>query len=589
MHNEIATYIARGWVVLPGVQGSKHPRGKWRDCVEPYPAEHWQKNPDDIVCLLTGERSNVVVLDIDPRNLENNAQREKLQALCTDSPQGLQAALRALNWPEPAAASRTPGGGVHLFYRRTGPLQTAANLTPGVDLRAEGGIVVVPPSRRGVKRYRWVKPWKGEIRNGPPKWVNEWQEQNSTVRPAARPASDGWIQTLLAGSVAEGARNQTLTRFAGYLVGRGLPVELVQRLVSLANANLSNPLPASEIDSISNSIASREKRRDLGLTTLEDLYLQSGPLSWVVDQWLPSDTIAILAADPGSFKTWLVLDLAISVALGVRFCGHRCRQGRVLLFQQEDPYSGIAERMSTILAAKSLAYASADSVRFPATPDIDVVTARDFTFQEKGWIRSLETAIQDRRPSIVVIDPLYAVTSQEDWMRDAANLMRPLKQFRDEYHTSFVIAHHTSGELDLSRKRIWGSTFINAFAETVWMVGKAKQDATIVVQRYMKRIGQLPPVMCKFDIDTRVGNYRMTSESITDEQVTSMLVPPDKAMSVKDTVYRYLHEHGAGDVASIATDSTLSVVKVAETLVALKRSGLVTQRKDRRWELTVQL
>ena len=49
----------------------------------------------------------------------------------------------------PTAAVATGGGGWHLYYRHPGgPLLAALPGRPGVDIKADGGYVVAPPSVR---------------------------------------------------------------------------------------------------------------------------------------------------------------------------------------------------------------------------------------------------------------------------------------------------------------------------------------------------------------------------------------------------------------------------------------------------------
>ena len=69
------------------------------------------------------------------------------------------ARLERFGGPVPMTAkARTGGGGVHIFFRyprRTEIRNSAGLLGPGLDVRGEGGYVVVPPSRtRGP--YEWV-------------------------------------------------------------------------------------------------------------------------------------------------------------------------------------------------------------------------------------------------------------------------------------------------------------------------------------------------------------------------------------------------------------------------------------------------
>jgi hypothetical protein len=66
----------------------------------------------------------------------------------------------------------SPSGSVHRYYRYpdNGMKITSATLVHGVDIKASGGMVVAPPSRRGDGVYRW--------RNSlpiakPPRWLLE--------------------------------------------------------------------------------------------------------------------------------------------------------------------------------------------------------------------------------------------------------------------------------------------------------------------------------------------------------------------------------------------------------------------------------
>ena len=84
-----------------------------------------------------------MVLDVDP-NAGGSESLEKLERVGVPVPK--------------TARARTGGGSIHLFFRypREREIRNSAGLLgPGLDVRGEGGYVVVPPSRtRGL--YRWV-------------------------------------------------------------------------------------------------------------------------------------------------------------------------------------------------------------------------------------------------------------------------------------------------------------------------------------------------------------------------------------------------------------------------------------------------
>lgn len=103
---------------------------KWRD-LQPNAkqvAAWWHpwatRTRDADIALRTGD--GIVVLDLDPRNGADLSIVEQ--------------------WPETLTAS-TPSGGRHCFYSTDEPLTSSTSaLAPGLDVKAEGGYVVIPPA-----------------------------------------------------------------------------------------------------------------------------------------------------------------------------------------------------------------------------------------------------------------------------------------------------------------------------------------------------------------------------------------------------------------------------------------------------------
>lgn len=185
---------ARGWSVIPmhSVTGGrcscrrvrcaspgKHPRIRW----EPWmlraatPAEldaWWERWPDANVGVVTGWVSAVVVLDVDPRH-GGEASLDELQATHGPLPD--------------TVTSLTGGGGRHLWFAHPEHLVPSRPLAPGIDLKAEGGLVVVPPSRHvsgGV--YRWLAGHGPDehVLAAVPAWLQERSVSLEGVRGARR-------------------------------------------------------------------------------------------------------------------------------------------------------------------------------------------------------------------------------------------------------------------------------------------------------------------------------------------------------------------------------------------------------------------
>lgn len=180
----------------------------------------WRRWPEANVAVRTGARpdgAGVVVIDVDPAHGGDLA----------------LAALEAENGPLPTTLeASTGGGGRHLWFTHPGLTvpNSASRLGAGIDVRGDGGYVLVSPSRhRSGGRYRWqpepLAPMPGWLLSlcMPPRLEPRQQ--------LAAPADvDAWARAALDDEVAavrgsaEGSRNHTLNRAAfalGQLIAAG--------------------------------------------------------------------------------------------------------------------------------------------------------------------------------------------------------------------------------------------------------------------------------------------------------------------------------------------------------------------------------
>jgi Bifunctional DNA primase/polymerase, N-terminal len=141
------SYAKRGIPVFPCEPGGKRPltyNGFWEATTNLNRVKAWWGRwPDANVGVPTGKGSGLLVLDVDPRD---------------GGPESL-ATLERENGPLPETArARTGGGGVHVFFRYPAEKEvrnSAGWLGPGLDVRGEGGYVLVPPSRTQGP-YEWI-------------------------------------------------------------------------------------------------------------------------------------------------------------------------------------------------------------------------------------------------------------------------------------------------------------------------------------------------------------------------------------------------------------------------------------------------
>lgn len=133
-------YASRGWRVIWAPPGIKRPTvAGWQHTATTDTAvvtSWFAGRPDLNVCVVTGEQSGIFVLDVDDKPGKTGS--------------ATLAALERAHGDLPVTYSvGTGSGGVHHYFRWPGfnPGNSAGRLGKDLDIRAEGGQVVAPPSR----------------------------------------------------------------------------------------------------------------------------------------------------------------------------------------------------------------------------------------------------------------------------------------------------------------------------------------------------------------------------------------------------------------------------------------------------------
>ncbi len=233
----------RGWYVFPCRVGSKQPataRGLLDATRDPRQIERWWTGtPGTNLAVRTGEPSSLVVLDVDG---EEGA----------DSLHELEQKHGRL----PMTASVvTPRGGQHFYFQHPGVevRNTAGTVGDGLDVRGDGGYVLVPPS---IVNGRCYEVDEQSALAPMPVWLTP----DSTSSEHAQP-SDVWTSMVRDGA-GEGSRNVSMARLVGHLLRRYVDVDLVAEVAHLVNGQRWRPpLEPAEVDRIIDSLARVELRR----------------------------------------------------------------------------------------------------------------------------------------------------------------------------------------------------------------------------------------------------------------------------------------------------------------------------------------
>lgn len=229
------------------------PRGALHAMKDTRQVTEWFAGTRHNIGIATGEVSNLIVLDIDPRHGGDAT------LACFERLQGKL---------PPTVRFKTGGGGQHILFRHPGGYipNSAGKVGPGVDVRGDGGYIVAPPSEHiSGGRYEVDGRFCFEVTR-----IADMPEILKAVvtLPTRKPSRRkdvaekrlAWREALNS-RVPEGRRNESIARLAGLLLGRGLdPHVSLDILLAYNDARLAPPLNPYEVIATVASIASREGR-----------------------------------------------------------------------------------------------------------------------------------------------------------------------------------------------------------------------------------------------------------------------------------------------------------------------------------------
>jgi hypothetical protein len=135
------SYAANGYLVFPCKPKNKEPATKngFYDATTDKETirRWWSDNPNYNVAIRTGNESNLLVLDID---------------------EGGKQTLKGNGWNTPTTViAKTGKGFLHYFKYPGGNISTKVRLAESIDVKADGGYVLAPPSvHPNGMAYEWI-------------------------------------------------------------------------------------------------------------------------------------------------------------------------------------------------------------------------------------------------------------------------------------------------------------------------------------------------------------------------------------------------------------------------------------------------
>lgn len=336
--------------------------------------------------------------------------------------------------------------------------------------------------------------------DGSPFDVDAYMENFEGELPAPEPTPPKPApESLGALSVEEGQRNKTVFSFAASLRGQGLDDGGIREMLTSYNERYCDPpLEPSELDTIARSVCSRyapgeavsaslrdawDDFNDLGEwkeTEPKKIQKLSGesmaslcsrdiaPPCYVVPGLIPNG-ITILASPPKFGKSWMCLDLAISVATGTEFMGQETRKNGVIYLALEDGDYRLKERSLKVAGDRELAE--------------NLLLVKDAPPLADGLLPMLKALMAEATGSVgmIIIDTLQKIRGTAGKTEGVYGYdyreLGQLHKFALDNNIAVVLVHHLNkgGDDGDFVSRLNGSTGISGAADAIITLSRAKR------------------------------------------------------------------------------------------------------------------
>lgn len=463
-------YARMGLSVIP-LHGKRPFFDNWpmiATCDEAVISKWWNQEPKANIGIATGRKSNIFVVDVDPKN----GGEESIDTLFS----------RHGRFPD-TWTDITGSGGTHYYFRYPAfAIGNAAGLMPGIDIRGDGGQVVAPPSIHPETGKRYIWDGLDEPDREPPAEAPLWLLE--MLQPKEKKQSFS-----VDARIPHGVQHTTLVSLAGCLRKLGLSEdEMLPTLLRVNAGRCERPGPERNIQQIAHSMM-RYQPADKSLwaqaATLWRLTRQAeaaaketqdrlapidgytlmrkemAGIRMVIDGCLHNGC-TILAGAPKAGKSWLTLGMALAVATGGKFIS-ACdvtSPGRVAYFGLEEHERRTRDRLERLVPEAS-----------------EALRAIEFMYELRpmfsGGLDDLRSYLAQACPTLVIIDTLMAFVtgdrgSRRDVFRDDYREIKALSDLAQDTGTALVVVHHTSKMGGKGVNAVAGTHGVTAAADCIW-------------------------------------------------------------------------------------------------------------------------
>lgn len=169
-----------------------------------------------------------------------------------------------------------------------------------------------------------------------------------------------------------------------------------------------------------------------------ELLVEQEEQRWLIEGLWGRAAIGLIGGAPKCCKTWLGLEMAVSIATGTKALGHFevKSEGPALVYLAEDALPQVRSRIDVLCRMRG------KDIR---ALDLHVITAPVLRLDLKADQERLAHTIEMIRPHLVLLDPLVRLHRlDENSAAEISGLLGYIRDLQRRFDTALVLVHHAS-------------------------------------------------------------------------------------------------------------------------------------------------
>ncbi len=308
---------------------------------------------------------------------------------------------------------------------------------------------------------------------------------------------------------------------------------------------------------------------DLPVVRVGDIPLEPVPRRWLIEGLWSAAAVGFIGGPPKCCKSYLGLDMALSVATGTPCLGAFgvCEPGPALVYLAEDALTIVRERVATLACHRGLPLAELN---------LHVITAPRLRLDHAAdRARLYETACR-LRPRLLLLDPLVRLHAvDENNATEVAQLLAGIRDLQRRLDLAVVLVHHTRKAAPAgvqAGQGLRGSTDLHAFGDSNLYLRRARGDLVLSME-HRAAAAPDPVGLALVTTDTQTIHLKVT-------QPTPSFDGQNHETDLDQAVLDVLQRRSVMTRHALRAALTVQNQRLGRTMIRLEQQGQIQHGPD---------